>query len=419
MNTRPLLDNTYGGDATITKLVVAKRYMAAFNRALSQTGLQRHYVDGFAGAGTVNIRRDRFAGKTVKGSARIALDLTQPRFDVLRFVDRRQSHVDSLEEAISVGNHSSAYAYCGDANELIPRFCENLMERSARAFVFIDPFATEVAWSTVEALAKSRACDVLLMFPAGAVRQMLPREGMPPDSWEPRLDRTFGGRYWAGAYRETTVPGFWEEVRRLHTDEGFESIISCYRDRLVSAFTIDGVVPLGFPLLRKKHRPGTQLFELMFASANPRGQRLATKIASEIMEKAQRDGERLLDAAEDLVWECGTMRLPYRKRRVVSSRWTFLDDVRLTLSAPRPDESARTFPAVRPRPGRLRCLPRPWPAPSFPCCHRRSSPDRPAPRSPRETGPTSGLSRSPFQLSLWRKLPLSTSNIRWILDAVA
>ena len=301
MNTQSSVENTYGGDATITKLVVAMRYMAAFNLALSNTGFTRWYIDGFAGTGEVNIKRDRFAGKTVKGSARIALDLPEPGFHKFRFIDQRQSHVDELEALISNHTSSSAHAYYGDANRLIPTFCANLMESSARAFVFIDPFATEVAWTTVEALARSKAADVLLMFPAGAVRQMLPREGMPPESWEPKLDKLFGGRYWAGAYRETTVPGFWEQVRRLHTDEGFEDIVGCYRDRLVSAFTDKGVVPLQFPLLRKKHRPGTQLFELMFASANPSGQELATKIAREIMEKAQRDGEGLLHAAESLV----------------------------------------------------------------------------------------------------------------------
>ena len=295
------IENTYGGDATITKLVVTMRYMKAFNRALSNTGFTRWYIDGFAGTGEVNIKRDRFAGKTVKGSARIALDLSQPGFDRLEFIDQRQSHVDALDVLIADSNSVSANAVCGDANELIPKLCANLWESSARAFVFVDPFATEVAWSTVEALAMSKAADILLMFPAGAVRQMLPREGMPPESWEPRLDMLFGGRYWAGTYTETTVPGFWEEVKHLRSDEGFEKIVGCYRDRLINLFTESGVVPLGFPLLRRRHRPGTQLFELMFASANPRGQELATKIASEIMEKAQRDGERLLDEAESLV----------------------------------------------------------------------------------------------------------------------
>jgi three-Cys-motif partner protein len=249
----------------------------------------------------VNVKRDRFAGKTVKGSARISLDLAEPRFHKLRFIDRSQSHIDALSELVSEYPAQWASVHCGDANLLIPEMCEDLLRTSSRAFVFIDPFATEVRWTTVEALAHSKATDVLLMFPAGAVRQMLPREGMPPESWQPRLDSLFRGRYWAGAYTETTHPGFWEEVRRLHTDEGFESIVSCYRDRLVSVFTESGVVPLGFPLLRRKHKPGTQLFELMFASANPRGQALATRIAGEIMRKAQREGDRLLDGAEDLV----------------------------------------------------------------------------------------------------------------------
>lgn len=100
MNAEATLDNTYGGDATITKLVVAMRYMKAFNRALSNTGFTRRYIDGFAGTGEVNIKRDRFAGKTVKGSAGIAISLPQPGFDRLDFIDRSQSHVDSLEVLI-------------------------------------------------------------------------------------------------------------------------------------------------------------------------------------------------------------------------------------------------------------------------------------------------------------------------------
>ena len=37
--------------------------MAAFNLALSNTGFTRWYIDGFAGTGEVNIKRDRIRGQ--------------------------------------------------------------------------------------------------------------------------------------------------------------------------------------------------------------------------------------------------------------------------------------------------------------------------------------------------------------------
>lgn len=48
-------------------------------------------------------------------------------------------------------------------------------------------------------------------------------------------------------------------------------------------------------------RPGTQIFELMFAASNPSGAALATKVAESIMKKAMRDTEDLLAEADELV----------------------------------------------------------------------------------------------------------------------
>lgn len=72
-----------------------------------------------------------------------------------------------------------------------------------------------------------------------------------------------------------------------------------YRTRLNGVF--ERVVPLDFPLLRNRMRPGTQIFELMFAASNPSGAKLATDVAESIMKKAQRDMEELLTEAEALV----------------------------------------------------------------------------------------------------------------------
>ena len=52
----------------------------------------------------------------------------------------------------------------GDANDEIPNFC-NKMKNLDRAVVFLDPYATQVSWSTVEKIALTQKIDCWILFP--------------------------------------------------------------------------------------------------------------------------------------------------------------------------------------------------------------------------------------------------------------
>ena len=294
----------YGGDWTIVKLVVNKKYSSAFTRILRDKPQPDRrftlwYFDGLAGSGEVRIKAGRFAGRTVKGSARLALEVENRQFDKIRLVDSEQENVTSLERLLLKYPARDARVTKGDVNELVNEFLTEL-SASDRAVVFLDPFRTEVAWSTVESIAKSKKCDVLLMFPAFAVRRMLRRMGGPDARLIQRLDKVFGTRSWKDdLYHAPEDPVLSDEFAWLESDKGFEAIVSYYRDRLRAVY--ERVVPLGFPLLRDRMRPGTQIFELMFAASNPSGAALATKVAESIMKKAMRDTEDLLAEADELV----------------------------------------------------------------------------------------------------------------------
>ena len=41
--------------------------------------------------------------------------------------------------------------------------------------LFLDPFATEVEWATIEKIASFNALDTWILFPISAITRMLPR----------------------------------------------------------------------------------------------------------------------------------------------------------------------------------------------------------------------------------------------------
>lgn len=294
------LDNIYGGDWTITKLVVLKKYLSAFTRALRDTRFSLWYCDGFAGSGAVRVKDGRFAGYTVKGSARIALEIENRRFHRHLFVDSRIENVDVLRLLIRDVGRAKADVELGDGNESISSLVHQMTD-DHRAVIFIDPFATEVAWETVKTVAESEKCDLLLMFPVGAIRRLLRRKGEPAGGVAARLDKIFGNGEWRSLYRFPENSLLPDEFLWMESEEGFSHIVDHYRTGLTEVF--HNVLPLEFPLLRDSMSPGTQLFELMFAAGNPSGSELAVRIAGDIMSKAKRETDELLKEADELVIE--------------------------------------------------------------------------------------------------------------------
>lgn len=81
----------------------------------------------------------------------------------------------------------------GDANTEIQRICNTWDWRKRRAVLFLDPFGMQVTWSTIEAIAKTEAIDMWLLFPAGiGVNRLLPKHGDIREAWYRRLDAFLG-----------------------------------------------------------------------------------------------------------------------------------------------------------------------------------------------------------------------------------
>ena len=270
----------FGGPWTEQKLEILRRYLDAYTTALKDQSFRLTYVDAFAGAGLYAIAKDDYEefDELRSGSARIALEIDDRPFDRLVFIEKETSSAEALFKLRSEYPGRQIEIIQGDANHKVPRFCLD-MEDFDRAVVFLDPYATEVSWSTVETIAASKKIDCWILFPLMAVTRMMPTDKEPNETWARRLDHIFGDhQHWQQSYRDSPQLPFFENDQRRQRTEGSQQIADLYRGRLETVFS--RVAPTRRVLRNSKNAP---LFELFFAASNPRGASPAIRIADHLL----------------------------------------------------------------------------------------------------------------------------------------
>lgn len=282
----------FGGHWSDEKLDALKAYLHAYTTALKNTPFKLAYIDAFAGAGTREVQlaaEDSLFEETLSneeasyrhGSPLIALE-NEPPFDSFIFIERDAQSLAKLAEEVSRNYLKKADSVAfkkGDANEILQDLAgKNWAKR--RAVAFLDPFALQVTWETIERIARTRAIDMWLLFPAMAINRMLPRSGEVPASWAAKLTESFGSEEWRDYfYQKQPVDLFGEEqvgkVQRV-----FEALSDFITLRLKTVFA--GVNSKPMILRNSTEAP---LFLLCFACGNPKGAKVALKIAQHIINK--------------------------------------------------------------------------------------------------------------------------------------
>ena len=275
---------SFGGPWTQEKLEILRRYLDAYTTALKNQPFTLTYVDAFAGEGfwtpATGYESDHygdFAGVR-DGSPRIALEVQDKAFDRLVFIEKAAGSARSLRSLLMEFPDRGISVLNDDANRVLPRFCRE-MESSDRAVVFLDPYATEVAWSTVEAIARSGKIDCWILFPLMAVARLMTRDSEPTQALAARLDRVFGGsEHWQSLYTQSPQLSLFGEDRAQTRPSGSGRIADLYKGRLNSVFA--GVAPTSVVLANSR---GSPMFELFFAASNPAGASTAIRIADHIL----------------------------------------------------------------------------------------------------------------------------------------
>lgn len=237
------------------------------------------YIDAFAGTGRVRLRQPNGSSlggffpppnPIIDGSARRALRLDRP-FDRYYLVEIREAKCRRLERLRDdfPDRADRIRVHCGDANAFLRRFCRWADWHSLRAVLFLDPPGTKVSWSTVEAIAETKAADLWYLFPLGlAVNRLLKRYGEIGDTQKNTLrDRVFGDTDWETEfYRPLRGQGFFPKPNATAKAAGFKIITDYFVRRLKTVFPYVAEKPLAL-----YNRRGNPMFALCFASADPEG----------------------------------------------------------------------------------------------------------------------------------------------------
>ena len=275
----------FGGLWTREKLDILENYLKAYLKALKKQRFERWYIDAFAGDGSIQLaesgEKDLFeeVSDLIHGSARRALSL-DPGFERYLFIENDPSAAANLAKLREEYPDKRIRVMEGDANVRLREICQSGNWTGRRAVLFLDPAGMQVGWETMEAVAATRAIDVWIWFPLGVgVNRLLVRSGEINPAWEERLDRVFGTKDWRTAFYKRThdLTLFGDEEHRVKTATP-KIIADYYNERLKAIFP----AVASNPRMMRNAR-NNPLYLLCFAAANPKGARIALRIAQHLL----------------------------------------------------------------------------------------------------------------------------------------
>ena len=271
----------WGGDWTKKKLDILEHYLDAYTTALQNQYFSLIYVDAFAGTGDVQIRTDnQDYEELVAGSPKRALGVRHKQFDRLVFIDKSRLACQKLRTLKAQYPRRRISIEQSDANSYLSR-----IELSShwRGVLFIDPFATELQWSTLEYIANLKKLDTWILFPTMAVQRVLKSqyiEGSYPPNLAKALNRVFGSDIWRSIYRRSPQTNFFEdEPSVMERSVGVDDLLQTYKRGLERLFG-DRLLDKSKTLRSPKAGP---LFEFFFCVGHPSGIRIAKNIAGHLL----------------------------------------------------------------------------------------------------------------------------------------
>jgi three-Cys-motif partner protein len=274
----------FGGPWTEVKLDAIDAYAHYFTAVLKNQPFELWYIDGFAGTGSRNAKKEiggLFEGEpagvieeVLAGSAKRALAV-QPPFHHLVLIDQKAKHYRALCDLAKEHPQRDVRVLRGDANELVvdivtapPWTKGHPRARFQRALIFLDPYDMAVRWPTLEVLAASQRADVwFLANLKAAIQQLAHDHGALDDSKRAALSGFFGTMAWEDEFyrfREGERDLFSDQAAAVgHRAASREEIAGFYRKRLETLFSYVSR-PLG---LRVKNQD--DYFQLYCMSNNP------------------------------------------------------------------------------------------------------------------------------------------------------
>jgi len=274
----------FGGDWTKKKLDAIEKYLGFFTTVLKKQKFKLCYIDAFSGSGNVTLKD----GNVTDGSAIRALKFP---FDKYYFIEKDKEHFEALYQKIHMDYRDKSNIISvinGDCNDLMQSInSQQWYSNWWRGVIFLDPYAMQLDWASLESISMTHAFDVWYLFPYSAVNRNLNKDGEIPDANVKKLNKIFGTEVWKDEiYKKPDQMSLFEiyegEQSMEKIPEGLKTFIIKRLDE-----TFSKVAPNPIILKNTKNSP---LFLLCFAISNP---------GKTAQERAMTGAKHILDHMED------------------------------------------------------------------------------------------------------------------------
>ena len=294
-----IMTQNFGGEWTSQKLSCLKKYLEAYQTIMKKYRFKTVYVDAFAGSGEYKPKTDPSislfnddpdAIEYAKGSARIALELSQP-FDAYVFIDANKEYTDQLQVLSNdfPSLQSRIRIKTDDANSYLISIPKIMKANSDwRGVLFLDSYGAKLDFDTLKRIADTGVFDVWYLFPLGmGLNRLLSKTWPLPEGFANRLDLLLGDNGWRDVFYETarSVPqvdifgdpqGNYSEQRIKAAD--WDKQIEYVYERLSTIFP-----KVATPKMMKNSK-NNPMFLLIFAASNKNAADTAVKIAGAILD---------------------------------------------------------------------------------------------------------------------------------------
>jgi three-Cys-motif partner protein len=267
------------GPWTATKLDALRKYLEAYTKILRKQDHIKgyYYVDGFAGLGRWRLKGlDEF----IDGSPRVALGIQHP-FTAYYFIELDPQRAELLREMRQEFPRHRIQVLEGDANRIL---VEDIAPQITygqyrRGVAFLDPYAMNLDFATVEALAAADAIEVFINVPIMALnRDTLPNFAAHlTESDIARGARFWGDPNWTDEFYEVVGKDLWGEnwIVKIQSTTA-ERISEVYRQRLLTIFPYVSEVAI---ICNATKQP---IYSLVFAGPNETGKDIANNVLGKI-----------------------------------------------------------------------------------------------------------------------------------------
>lgn len=278
----------FGGNWTEEKLNIFTSYLDAYLIALQNQKFKKIYIDAFAGTGEIETSD---GGQYLVGSAKRAL-ASDKKFDHYYFIEADSQKAGELQDMINSEfpqMRRIVTIFCGDANDKLAEIISSVDWRYNRGLLFLDPYATQVNWTTLENVAQTKSIDVWYLFPFSALERMLPKNGKY-GKWEDCIDRLLGDCEWREEfYKKDLQMTLFDLFADESGQKDDERMVKNANPDHIKAYILSRLKTI-FPCVSKHARifrnsRNSPMFLFCFAisSENPKAQGLALRMADHIL----------------------------------------------------------------------------------------------------------------------------------------